>query len=1198
MIALTRLWQHHGITPDAVIGHSQGEIAAAHIAGALTLADSARIVAHRSRILTTLPPTGGMASIALPVAEVEAGFGGHHDLHVAAINGPAATVVTGDTAQLEAFLETCRQDGVQVRRIPVTYASHSPAVEPLRDDITAALVPLTPRPATIPFYSTVTGGLLDTTELDAGYWYRNLRHPVQLEQATQALLAAGHHTFVEPSAHPTLTTAVADTADTAETPVTAAGTLRRDHHGPTAFLTNLAHLHTHGHAVTWDPAPDTRPADLPTYRFRKHHHWLSSSSGRPLLEPGIDLPDGRTEFAGRISAGTHPWLADHAIEEAVLVPGAAFAEMALHAAAHAGDPVVGELTLQAPLFPPERGAVDLRLTLDPPDDAGGRTFTVHARADGDPSWTVHATGVLAAPSGPPAAPATGGAVPDEAIPLPVDDLYERLADAGYRYGPSFRGLRAAWRHGDDIYAEAELPAPADPEGYGIHPALLDAALQTVFLAGGTDVLRLPFAWRDVALHATGAARVVVHASAAGPDTLSLELFDTGGAPVATIGAVTTRPLPEGRIRSGRSAAARSLFGLVWEPATTTGVPIGRLAVLGGATAETLRTTGSAFDAYDDPTALSAAVASGATVPDVAIVEVAADGSEEMPRRAFSVTTRTLHLVRDWLTDERLAATRLAIVTRRAVATGDGPPPDPATAATWGLVRSAQAENPDRIVLVDHAGEPAGILTGLATGEEQVAVRGGEALVPRLRRTPPAGTAEPRPLDPDRTVLITGGTGTLGRLVARHLVTEHGARHLLLASRRGADAAGFPEFAAELRDLGARVTATACDVADREAVRDLLARVPADHPLGVVVHAAGVLADGLLTGLTDEQVAEVFRPKVDAAWHLHELTREVPLDAFVLFSSAAGTLGTPGQGNYAAANAFLDALARHRTGLSLPATSLAWGLWEPASGMTAHLDRSDVGRLHRIGLLPMPADRGLRLLDAALAASDDVLVVAHLDPGRLRANAEAGVLAPLLRGLVPAVTPLRRHAANGATAGHGMQLSARLAGLPAAERKHGVVAAVRELTATVLGHGAGDVDEHRPFKLLGFDSLTAVELRNRLGAVTGLRLPATVVFDHPSPAELGGHVHSLLFPDAAPAGPALLAELDRLESALAVLSADEVPSIAGDDVALERITGRMRRLLARWDDLRGATATSPARIASASDTELFAMLDQRLGNDSE
>jgi malonyl CoA-acyl carrier protein transacylase/acyl carrier protein len=1211
-VALFRLLESWGAAPDVLIGHSIGEFAAAHCAGVLSLADACRLVEARGRLMQDLPPGGAMVAVEAaedtlrPLLDELAGGGAA----IAAVNGPSSVVVSGAEDAVLPVAERATAEGCRTKRLTVSHAFHSPLMDPMLADFRAVARTATYGSPRIPLVSTVTGRPVTGELGDPEYWVGQVRATVRFGDAVRAAVADDVTRFAELGPDGSLSGhAVASGADPC-VPL-----MRRDRPEAETWLTGLAELWVRGvpvdlaQAVAGTPA---RTVDLPTYAFQRHRYWLDTATGRPLLHTGIDLPDGRAEFAGRISARTHPWLADHAVADTVLVPGAVFAEMALHAGTHTGLPVVDELTLHAALVLPEQAEADVRLTVAAPEDTDGRTFTVHARADGEADWTVQATGVLAPAAAPDAAPRTGG-VPSGASELPVADLYERLADAGYRYGPAFQSLQAAWRDGADVYAQVTLPQTADPDGYGIHPALLDAALHTAFLTGGTETLRLPFAWRDVALHADGATSVLVHARETAADTLSLTLTDHSGALVATIGAVTTRPLPDdllnGALARGRTTAARSLYTPVWEPATATATPVGGLALLGEEAAAVLRDTSAPTDAYADLATLRDAVADGAPAPDVAFVAITPDATDPagMPGRTHAVAVRTLELVQGWLADERLAGARLAVLTRRAVDAGDGGAADPAGAAVWGLLRSAQAEHPGRFVLIDHdgrppaggepGGAPGGVPAALATGEEQVAVRAGRSFVPRLRRAAPDDGDEAPAFDPERTVLVTGGTGALGRLVARHLVDAYGVRHLVLVGRRGADAPGCAELAAELRERGARVTTVACDVADRGAVRDLLDGMPARHPLGAVVHAAGTLDDGPVTGLTAEQVATVLRPKVDAAWHLHELTRDLPLDAFVLFSSVAGTIGTPGQANYAAANAVLDALARHRAEHGLPATSLAWGPWDAGAGMTEGLGEADAARLRRIGLRPLPADQGLRLFDAALAAPDAVLVPARLDTARLRANAEAGTLAPPLRGLVPAAPRRRAAAAAGGAAPDGAApLTARLAGLRAGERERGLVSAISELSATVLGHDAGDIATDRSFKELGFDSLTAVELRNRLGAATGLRLPATVVFDHPSPTALGHHVHALLFPDAAPPASALLDGLERLESAL---SAPEQPSVAGDDAGLEKITGRLRRLLARWDDLRGATNTTPAaRITSASDDELFALLDHRLGDGEE
>ncbi|HZG07166.1 MAG TPA: SDR family NAD(P)-dependent oxidoreductase, partial [Streptomyces sp.] len=443
---------------------------------------------------------------------------------------------------------------------------------------------------------------------------------------------------------------------------------------------------------------------------------------------------------------------------------------------------------------------------------------------------------------------------------------------------------------------------------------------------------------------------------------------------------------------------------------------------------------------------------------------------------------------------------------------------------------------------------------------------------------------PRRLDPDGTVLITGGVGMLGGLLARHLVTEHGVRHLVLTSRRGPAAEGAAELRAELTALGAEVTVAACDAADREALAGLLGGLPADRPLTAVVHAAGVVDDGLLGALDAERLDRVMRPKVDAALNLHELTRTADLAAFVLFSSAAGVFGTPGQANYAAANAFLDALAEHRRAGGLPATSLAWGYWAESSGMTAHMQQADIARLSRQGIAPLAADEGLAMFDAALRAGSARLVPVALDLPALRDQAESGELPALLRGLVR-VGVRRAAAASGAEAGT-RTLTERLAGLPEARQVEELLGIVRGNTAVVLGHGSADaLGADRSFKDLGFDSLTAVELRNRLNAATGLRLAATIVFDHPNPQALSVHLREELgLEGAGDAEPSVLGELKRLEAALTVPP--------GDTDTRTEVETRLRALLRRLGE--PAPQQEGSELEDATDDEMFALIEQELG----
>ncbi|ESQ02134.1 FscE [Streptomyces sp. PVA_94-07] len=440
-------------------------------------------------------------------------------------------------------------------------------------------------------------------------------------------------------------------------------------------------------------------------------------------------------------------------------------------------------------------------------------------------------------------------------------------------------------------------------------------------------------------------------------------------------------------------------------------------------------------------------------------------------------------------------------------------------------------------------------------------------------------------NPEGTVLITGGTGALGGHLARRFARA-GMRHLLLTSRRGADAPGAAELAAELRELGAEVTVAACDTADREATATLLGGVPAAHPLTAVVHTAGILDDGVIASLTPERLAAVLRPKVDAAWHLHELTRDLDLAAFLPFSSVAGVMGSPGQGNYAAANSFLDALTRHRRHLGLAGTSLAWGPWAHDGGMTSTLSDTDMRRMQSGGLPPLAVDQGLELFDIARGSDESFLVLVGLAAGAMRGAAPED-LPPLFRSMVRSG---RRTAASTDAAGASAALGAKLAGLGAAERVRYVTDLVREQAARVLGHASPkSVDVSQEFRELGVDSLTALELRNHLATATGLRLPATLVFDYPTPTALAEHfVAELAGDDAVPQGPSLLAELDRFETLLS----------AGDPDEITR-AGLALRLGQMLDQVRGnapeqAGSSVDDDFESASTDEVFAFIDNELG----
>ncbi|MFB7270936.1 type I polyketide synthase [Streptomyces sp. NPDC056244] len=1135
MVGLAEVWRAVGVVPDAVVGHSQGEIAAACVAGALSLEDGARIVALRSRAIRGLSGHGGMASVALSAEEVTrtiAPWGNR--IQIAVVNGPSATVVAGEPEALEELVAACEADGVRARVIPVDYASHSSHVDAIRDELLEALADITPKASETAYYSCVTGGQFDTTGLDAEHWFRNLRETVLFEDATRALLADGYGQFIEVGPHPVLLPSIQDTIDSTDRRALAIGSLRRDDGGWDRFLSFAAEAYVRGTALDWGRLfPGARRVDVPTYAFQRERFWPSISaravdaSGlglvpaeHPLLGAAV-MVAGSDEvlLTGRLSVRSHPWLADHVVNGMVLFPGTGFVELAVRAAAQAGCDRVEELVLTTPLILAHDDAAEIQISIGGADDNGHRELRCHSRPSGvqDAIWTLHASGRIGreeyvvdfdASVWPP----EGATAVDTAT---VEELYDRFFRKGLRYGPAFRGLSAAWRRGGEIYAEVTLPQYAgDADGYGVHPALFDSVLHSTVFAGPEDTSRglLPFAWSGVSVHATGASALRVRLTPNGQDSFELAAVDVQGEPVFSVESLALRTAVPEAADAPRRTENASLFGVDWVSVPTVRPVSGtRWAVVGADELDlgyAMHRADETVVAYAE--SLAGTVGDSGVAPDVVLVPVVGDQELERPEAVRALTGWVLGLLQEWLDEPRLSGARMVFVTRGAVAAEGEEVRDLAAAAVWGLVRTAQTENPGSFLLVDMDDTflSAGVLPGvLALDEQQMLVRDHTVRAGRLTRLPESGTVSPDAgtapgWDPEGTVLITGGTGGLGGELARHLVTEHGVRHLLLAGRRGPDTPGATELRDELTDRGAEVTVVACDVADRTALDALLAAVPATHPLTGVVHTAGVLDDALLGSLTAEQMDRVLKPKADAAWYLHEATRALDLAAFVLYSSVSGVVGSPGQANYAAGNAFLDALAAHRRSLGLPATSLAWGPWAQGSGMTGKLARSDMDRMSRTGMPPISTAAGLALFDSAVARAEALVIPVRLDVAGLQAQQS---LPALWRDLVPRA---RRSAA--AANRSPVTLLDRLRRLGPAEQLQLLTDLVVGYAAGLLGHrDPGAIDPERRFLELGFDSLVSVGLRNQLAEALGMRLPTSVVFDNETPLKLAGWLHQEL-----------------------------------------------------------------------------------------
>jgi acyl transferase domain-containing protein/NADPH-dependent curcumin reductase CurA len=762
MVSLAAVWRSYGVEPAAVVGHSQGEIAAACVAGGLSLSDGARVVALRSKaIAESLAGLGGMVAVPLPVDKVRELIAGlSQGLSVAAVNGPGSVVVSGDSVAVEQLLERCVSEGVRARRIPVDYASHSALVEQIEDRLLDDLAPVSPRSALVPVYSTVTGQVMDTAEWDAGYWYRNLRETVQFEQAVGSLAGDGHTVLVEVSPHPVLTAAVQDTLDgQPSSGGQVFGTLRRGEGGQQRMLAALAQAYVCGIAVDWQPVFEGAGAvrvGLPTYAFQRRRFWPSAAAAvgdvtaaglvpaeHPLLGAMVSLPDsGGVMFTSRLSLRTHPWLADHAVRDVVVFPGTGFVEWAIRAGDAVGCGRVSELVLEVPLIVPVHGGCQVQVVVGQQPHGSDYTVAIYARGDTDQEWTRHVTGVLSA-SDVVDEPEVWGQVwpPAGATLLDIAGHYEMIADTGFRYGPVFQGLQQAWQHGEQVFAEIVLPETEreDAGSFGIHPALLDAVLHSSFFAGlePAEFGRLPFSFTGVTLHASGATQVRACLTRTGPDEVSLVAVDSSGAPVVSIESLALRPLTPGSLTAG--TGQNPLLTLSWAetPTPTADIDVSRWAVVG--------TPGEPGVEYPDMRAMAAAVDLDPST--VLLLVPHRPGPDQVVDAVHDVTLDVLDQVQCWLGDDRFTDSRLVVLTRGAIAIdGTESVTDLAAAAVWGLIRTAQTENPGRITLLDvppHTTvDTQALARATAADEPQIAIRDGAIHTARLTRiatglTPPA-----------------------------------------------------------------------------------------------------------------------------------------------------------------------------------------------------------------------------------------------------------------------------------------------------------------------------------------------------------------------------------------------------------------------------------------------------------------------------
>lgn len=1135
MVSLAAVWRSLGIEPDAVIGHSQGEIAAAYVAGALSLDDAAKVVAVRSQALATLAGHGAMAVVELSAEELQPRLQPYGEkLSIAAINSPRTTVISGDAEAVGELLKGLRADEIFARKMGI--ASHSAEVETIRRDIIDPLATIAPRASAIPIYSTVRGDVLGGAELTAQYWYDNIRNTVRFAAAAERLIADGHRFFVEVSSMPMLTVTLHAALDTAEATGAVVGTLRRNSGDIGRILLSLGELHTRGLAIDWIRVlPAGERVALPTYAFQRQRYWVKTApstatsgwlvSDHPLLGAGsMDAENGTWLFNSTVSRRAPAWVRDHGVLDRTLLPGVAMFELARAAVAicqPTRDHALVDALVRAPLLVPERDEVRMQVSVSPDIssfDGAGLVVRIHsAPVTQDASaqtWTLHAEATFSQIAEKPAAPATLWKLPPEgAEPEPLDGFYPALAEHGVQYGPSFQTLQESYCEPveDDGTARWVRVSLADAwreeaRSYGLHPALVDGVLHALGLWQKDDQqgIFLPFSLDGLTLWQTGAtelwARIQRHAESAETHRAEVDLYDESGLPVGRLAGLRLKRANDANLRRA-TGADRHRYALAWRDCRPVqGLAPGRwgLVATGEQQARSLRyALRAAGLEVTDFERISVAASAGLDGVLVLWDDHARGDDTSMSERVHAHIARALAELQAALADGA-SLPQLTFITQGAIAvSNEDDIRSLAQAPLWGLARSVRQEYPELVLRSVDLGPDGVGASALARAltlvdEPDVAIRGQRVLSPRLVRALPDDPVQDGAMRAGSTYVVIGGLGALGRKTAAWLI-EQGANNVVLTSRRGAEADGAEAVRAELEALGATVTIAACDVADYQSVAALFQAIPADAPVRGVVHCAGVLDDGVLSQQTPERFARVMAPKVAGAWNLHLCTRELELDHFVLFSSVASVLGGAGQTNYSAANMFLDSLAFYRRARGLPATSLSWGFFDVRSGMTAHLQDADVARLARIGMMPLSLDEGVNLLEGIVAERAIHAVPVALDLVRMGATLERSnaPVPPLFRDLL-------RTRQNSTRRDEAQRVRARLRSLSESERSAALGEMVREEVAAELGlTTASDVPVRRPLLELGLNSLMAVSIRQRLSLQMGIRVPATLLFDNPT-----------------------------------------------------------------------------------------------------
>lgn len=1158
-VALAAQWRAWGVEPAAVVGHSMGEIAAAHVAGALTLTESAGVICRRSRLLRALSGRGAMALVDLSRSDAEAALRGHETaLAVAVLNSPRSSVISGDPTTLQALLGVLRDRGVFCREISVDVASHSPQVDELLAPLRAALRDLSPKAAAVPMYSTVTGALCPGSDLDAGYWARNLREPVLFSSVIRSLAESGHTSFLEISPHPILTPAIDETLASLGVAGAAIPSLRRHEDEWSSMLESAGALWVAGGPVAWERLfPGARrPVGLPRYPWQHERFWLAAEGPEPgpveqfFLGRRLDIaePPGRIAWEVELDGDAPDARLEHRLHGIGMLPASAIVATMIAAAREVSRApgVIADIEFRRAIVVPEPGArLRMQTVLTPLGEDEARV-AVYTRSGVEP-WVLHAEARLAGGSR-----RADGAEDPAAIRArltgadPAEAFYQNLRGLDVEIPDRLRVVQRLHRLVGDVMATVDDRGALAPDAHDVGrlAEALDACFQLPAAGAGSDgsvSAAMPVHIDELRVHAP-AKVVTAHARrrevAAGLDgpVWDVRMLDEAGVPALEVKGLRLKHVASGSVGA-------DLYEVQWSAPTTPrqmvgAAPSGTWIVLAdshgvaSALARRLEAEGATAvllerdEAWDR--ALGQRVSGGDCrgVIDLWSLEPPVDRSASAPLPAPTACQDALRVLHTLLGMGEARPPRLWLVTKGAQPVGPGPAGAPLASALWGLGRVLGEEHPEMwggLVDLDPTGSPeedAGSLLAelrRADDEAEAAYRRGRRHIPRLVRSDQGGAGAPPALRSDASYLITGGLGALGSRVARWMAGR-GARHLILLSRAPlppraewpalTGAAGArADTIRQVEAMGARVRHSAVDVADPAALGAFLDgfRREGWPPIRGVVHAAAVIDDRLLHRLDPSSLEQVWRAKALGAWCLHRLLEKDPLDFFVLFSSLGSILGQAGQGSYAAANAFLDGLAHHRAASGLPAVSINWGAWGDLGFAATTGGRQVVEALRGQGIGSLAPERALDLLEQALGSCRPQVAAFALDRAHA-GESKAGSRRPrLLAGLLGGGRPVAQP--DEAT------LAGELRDLPVDSRRARLERLLCEKLGRVLKIAPDRIERRKPLGTVGVDSLIALEFRRHLEAALDLALPATMVFNHPTVVDLAAYLSDRIAPDA-------------------------------------------------------------------------------------